>query len=83
MENDVEVVTFEEKLEEFFENSIVCNIAKGLSITATVVFGVVAIVFGFVAMFAQPWHLYLFLFIVFGLIAGVCGGFFNYLIEEY
>ena len=83
MDNDVKTMTFGDKLAEFLEISIVNTIAKGLRIVATIIFGLAAIIFGFIAMFSQQWYLYFSLFIIFGLIAGVCGGFFNYLYEEY
>lgn len=83
MNNNVETMSLGEKIEELLENDLIAYIFKGLSIVCTIAFGLAAIAFGIGAIFAQPWYLWFLLFVVSGLIAGVCGGFFTYLIEEY
>lgn len=79
-----EKVTFSEWLEDKMDNGFICGIMKGLSVSATILFGVLSVAFGFVAAFAGPPHTWnVIMFIVFGLIAGVNAGLVYYLFEEY
>jgi uncharacterized membrane-anchored protein len=71
-----------ERFEKILEISLICNIVTGLAVAATVVFGVLTLVSGFSALVIEAlWPLIL--FVIFGLITGLAGGFAAYLFEEY
>lgn len=78
----MEETSLGERFEKILEISLICNIATGLAIAATVVFGILALVAAFGAVVIEAlWPLIL--FVIFGLITGLAGGFTSYLFEHY
>lgn len=78
----MEEISLGERIEHILEISLICNIVTGLAIAVTVVFGILTLVSGFSAMVIEAlWPLIL--FVIFGLITGLAGGFTAYLFEQY
>lgn len=81
MENE-ECVNLGERFEKLLDISMICNVVTGLAIAVTVVFGLLTLVAAFGALAIEAlWPLIL--FVIFGLITGLAGGFTAYLFEEY
>jgi hypothetical protein len=65
------------------ESALACNLLLGLSMAATIVFGLLSIVSGFAALFVSWRWLWLWVFLLGGLLAGVSGGLFSYIYTEH